>query len=380
MDGVARDELFALLEQAVADHTFPGCVALVWRAGAVLYHEAHGTVASHPAVAVRHHPVGRDTVFDLASLTKVLATTTLAAIAVSEGWLELDARLPDPWRRQYPEATLTHLLEHSAGYPAWRDFSGGSDFDARRVLDAVALVPATHPAGTRAVYSDLGFIVLGAWLERASGISLAELFRERVVYPLGLESEPLDHLAYRPLTAGSYLPQGLEPRVAPTEVYDPRLHGAQVPDYVERRQTRQPCAHGEVHDDNAFAMGGVAGHAGLFGTAWGVLEVARAWLQDLVPGLDPDVRRRFWQPSKVPDSVRCLGFDGVEPNGSGSTGEWFGPGSVGHLGFTGTSVWIDPRADAPCIAVLLTNRVHPVRDNPRIHALRPRFHRLAVRL
>jgi serine-type D-Ala-D-Ala carboxypeptidase len=140
-------------------------------------------------------------------------------------------------------------------------------------------------------------------------------------------------------------------------------------------------AHGAVHDDNAYVMGGVAGHAGLFGTAAAVREVARAWLELLLPGLRPEVRDRFWKKSTVPGSTRRLGFDGPSPGGAGSTGHATTEHAVGHLGFTGTSLWIDPAAKGGArIFVLLSNRVHPTRDNDAIRRLRPRFHELAMRL
>ena len=143
------------------------------------------------------------------------------------------------------------------------------------------------------------------------------------------------------------------------------------------RAARAAEAHGQIHDDNAYVAGGVAGHAGLFGTAFAVLEVARAWLDSLLPGLDPSVRDRFWRPSAVPGSVFRLGWDG--PSAGGSTGGALEPGAVGHLGFTGTSLWIEPGPRR--IFVLLSNRVYPFRgDAGPIRAFRQRFHRLAAAL
>jgi CubicO group peptidase (beta-lactamase class C family) len=142
-----------------------------------------------------------------------------------------------------------------------------------------------------------------------------------------------------------------------------------------------PLAHGEVHDDKAYVMGGVAGHAGLFGSAWGVLEVGRAWLENTVPGLDSAVRDLFWRASHVPGSTRRLGFDGPDPDGGGSAGQALSRAAVGHTGFTGTSLWIDPRpAGDGRIFVLLSNAVHPTRNPEVIKAFRPRFHEAAARL
>jgi CubicO group peptidase (beta-lactamase class C family) len=155
------------------------------------------------------------------------------------------------------------------------------------------------------------------------------------------------------------------------------LHPDGVPSHLPVRAAAG-IAHGAVHDDNAWVMGGVAGHAGLFGTASAVLEIARAWCEGLLPGIEPAVRDRFWRRSTVPGSTRGLGWDGVSVDGSGMTGSAMSSRAIGHSGFTGTSVWIDPQG--PWIAVLLTNRVHPTRDDDRIKQLRPRFHEAAARL
>jgi CubicO group peptidase (beta-lactamase class C family) len=166
-------------------------------------------------------------------------------------------------------------------------------------------------------------------------------------------------------------------RIAPTEVYDPRLHAAGSPAWFAVRADRD-CAHGEVHDDNAYAMGGVAGHAGLFGTAEAVLVLARAWLAGQLPGVDAELTRRFFRRSAVSTSTRRLGWDGESPDGSGSSGGALGPEAVGHTGYTGTSLWLDPATRA--VYVLLSNRVHPTRENESIRSLRRWFHQIAVRL
>ena len=176
------------------------------------------------------------------------------------------------------------------------------------------------------------------------------------------------------------VPASIELRIAPTEVYDAALHPGGVPSHVKARDAL-PVAHGQVHDDNAWVMGGVAGHAGLFGDAWAVHEIARAWLQASLPGIGAALRDRFWRPSTVAGSTRRLGFDGPAPDGSGATGTALEPSAVGHTGYTGTSLWIDADAKGGArIFVLLSNRVHPTRDNEAIKALRPRFHAAAMRL
>jgi CubicO group peptidase (beta-lactamase class C family) len=377
----ARQVLFDLLEAAVEEAVFPGCVALVSRGDAVVYHEGHGTLGSHPAFVDRFEPVARDTAYDLASLTKVLATTTLTAIAVTTGKLELDAPVPEPWSRACPGATLVDLLEHAAGLVAHREyFTEVAPFDADAVLARVCdTAPASAPR-ERAVYSDLGFMILGAWLERIWDAPLDLAFIAKLTYPLWLDQGDPPALAYRRLEGDALLPSALERRIAPTEVYDASLHPSGVPSHFAVR-AHAGVAHGSVHDDNAYVMGGVAGHAGLFGTAAGVHELARAWLHARLPHDAGSLRDRFWQPSTVPGSTRRLGWDGAAKGGSGATGDVFGRDAVGHTGFTGTSLWIDPSAPGgPLVCILLANRVHPTRTNDAIKALRQRFHAAAVRL
>ena len=374
-----REGLFALLEGATAAGVAPGCVALVWRGGAVLYHEAHGALASHPAASVAQVSTGRGTVYDLASLTKVLATTTLAAIAVEAGRVALDSPVPAPWAAACPGARLGDLLSHSAGLPAHREFfarfKDREAAGARAILAAVSATPPECRPGERAIYSDLGFMILGAWLEEIFAGPLDQVFADKVAWPLGLDGGEPARLGFRRLTAARGPSPAVAPRVAPTEVYDRALHPEGAPSYFGIRE-RDRLAHAEVHDDNCFAMGGVAGHAGLFGDAEAALTVAEAWLSGGIPGLSRATAARFWAAPQVSGSTRRLGWDGATPGGA--TGDALSPAAVGHLGFTGTSVWIDPALGA--IYVLLSNRVHPRREQPAIAGLRAGFHRLAARL
>lgn len=373
--------LFGFLEEAVARKVFPGCVALVCKDGAIVYEEAHGSLAEHPASVVRGEAVTRGTAYDLASLTKILCTTSLVALSVSEGRMALDDAVPEPWSKACPGARLVDVLEHCAGLRAHREyFTEVEPFDSDRVVELVCETPPAYPLRERSVYSDLGFIILGAWLERLHDEPLDRLFADRIAYPLDLEGSPVPALGFLRLFSDARLPTRIEKLIAPTEVYDAALHPGGSPSYLAVRE-HVPVAHGAVHDDNAYVMGGVAGHAGLFGTAAAVLEVARGWLDLRLPGLRQDVRDRFWKPSGVPGSTRRLGFDGPAPGGSGSTGRATSKRAVGHLGFTGTSLWIDPAAEGgPRIFILLSNRVHPTRDHDAIKRVRPRFHELAMRL
>jgi CubicO group peptidase (beta-lactamase class C family) len=373
--------VFTAIEDGVAQGVYPGAVGLVWHAGGTLYHEAHGAMASHDAASVKGRPVERDTVYDLASLTKVLCTTTLVAQLVSQGKLRLDDPVPEPWSQACPDATLADLLEHCAGLAAHREyFAVVEPFDAERVLHHVAHTPRERPRRERAVYSDLGFLILGAWIERTLDQPLDEAFADRVAYRLGLDTGPVPQLGFRRLRSRAALGWELERHIAPTEVYEAAQHPDGLPSYFALRQ-QDGVAHGVVHDDNAFVMGGVAGHVGLFGTAEGVAEVARAWAEDRVPDVRTAVRDRFWRRSDVPGSTRRLGFDGTPEDGSGTTGTAFSAATVGHLGFTGTTVWIDPAAvGGPRVAVLLTNRTHPGRHGPSIREIRQAFHAAAARL
>jgi CubicO group peptidase (beta-lactamase class C family) len=377
--------LVALLEAAVAAGCFPGCVALVWRDGALLYHEAHGHFATHADGPERFRGVTRAAVYDLASLTKVLCTTTLAAIAVSERRVSLDDAVPAPWGAACPGGTLGGLLEHSAGLAAHREYFAalGRRGPGERVLEKVIATPPAYEPGTRAVYSDLGFMILGAWLERLFDAPIDRVFADRVAWPLGLDGGVVPRLGFHRLQGArgaSTAEQGL---VVPTEVYDPALHPGGVPSWFACRAPAR-AAHYEVHDDNAFVMNGVAGHAGLFGDAEAVLEVGRAWLVGGLPGLEDRWRSAFLEfHARVPGSTRRLGWDSPNPDGSGSAGVALSQEAAGHLGYTGTSLWIDPHPPdgrGPIIMVLLSNRVHPTRDNPAIVQLRPAFHRAAVLL
>jgi serine-type D-Ala-D-Ala carboxypeptidase len=371
----AAAELDAALREAIDAGAAPGCVALVWRAGALRYAGAHGRLASHAWAAELAAPVDLHTVYDLASLTKVLATTTLVAIAVGNDRLSLDDRLPESLAIADYRPTLRDLLEHAAGLEAHREFffAPWSLGVGRReaLIDAArSIAPASAPR-TRAIYTDLGFLLLGAWLEQLEGARLDALFRERVAVPLGVA----DQIGFAPLDRGAPFERE---RVAPTEVYtDAAAHW-----FAIREELGQRFAHAIVHDDNCVVMGGVAGHAGLFGTAAGVLAIARAWLERRLPGVPAAAGDRVWSlfttPSTVPGSTRRLGFDGPSPDGRGSTGAALSASAIGHLGYTGTCVWID--CERMGIDVLLSNRVHPSRDNQAIRELRRRFHELGAAL
>ena len=286
------------------------------------------------------------TVFDLASLTKVIATTSAAMRAVSFGQLDLATPLADmlpEWKARADEGiTVRHLLDHSSGLPAharlWREATGRAEY-----LRALAALAVERPAGASAVYSDPGFMLLGFALET----------REAV--PLGvLTARWLDNitgdLQFLP-------PSSWRTRTAPTEL-DP---------------WRGRLLVGEVHDENAAALGGVAGHAGMFGTAPAVGAFARLLLQSFRQSTvlaSPSVMRYFATRTGVPGSSRALGWDTMLP--TSSCVRRLSATAIGHTGFTGASLWIDHERDL--YVVLLSNRVHPTRANDAFVALRPLVH------
>jgi serine-type D-Ala-D-Ala carboxypeptidase len=362
---VSRDGLPAVTEALEAgrrEGVAPALSAAVLHGGALVHHGCHGEV---PAPEPR--PVRPGDLFDVASLTKVLATTTLAAQAVSEGTLRLDEAL-GRWLPGFAAAgkgavTPHQLLAHSSGLPWWRPYhqalSAEPDPARRRaaVIEALFAEPLEAPPATRVVYSDPGFMALGLGLEVALGERLPALFEARVAAPLGLRDtffiDALDPATTAARAAGRVF--------APT-----------------RRDGARGLRQGTVDDDNAWALGGAAGHAGLFSTALDVAAVGQAWLDALDgrPSVVPvEAARRFAIRDTAPSSSRALGWDTRSPEGS-TLGEWLGRGprgALGHLGFTGCSLWLD--LDAAVVAVLLTNHVHPAgSDRARIHGLRRRFH------
>ena len=308
----------------------------------------------------------RETLFDVASLTKVMATTQLVLGAHSEGLLHLD----DPLRRFYPEApphvsavTVRQLLAHCGGFAAWSPLYAqlGRNGTARQRRRQAAILilrqPLAYLPGHAAVYSDLGFIVLGDILETCYGKSLDVLFLRRIAQPL-----KLDGIAYR-LLEGKGRAQHNAPDKAATE----------------RCEWRGRVLSGEVHDANAWAMGGVAAHAGLFATAAGIWKFAHAMLEAVSGRLDwlpPALLRESWQRQSGPaGTTRALGWDTPTP-GRSSSGKFFSRHTIGHLGFTGCSLWIDLERQVSLI--LCTNRLHPSGQSDHIVQLRPKVHDLAM--
>ncbi|MEX2186493.1 MAG: serine hydrolase domain-containing protein [Pirellulales bacterium] len=347
-----------VLDAAVADGAFPGCVATIGNADGPLWTQAFGHLAGDGKQSTT-----AETIYDLASLTKVLGTTSVVACLLRDGKMKLD----DPLERFLPEfvssaadesrearrrVTIEHLLTHSAGLPAGRPlYKSASGY--KEIIAEAAKTKLAAPPGEKFVYSDLGFMLLGEAASRAGGKPLAELEQSLVFKPLAMRDtmrQPADNL---------------RSRIAPTE----RVAGSQ-PD-------ENKFVHGVVHDENSRAGEGLTGHAGLFSTAADVGRYGQEWLRALDGKSDVFPREwaeRFVARHNLPaGSSRALGWD--TPSGRSSSGTKM-PQVFGHTGFTGTSVWIDRQRRI--YVVLLTNRVHPTRANQKIHQVRRDFADAAV--
>jgi CubicO group peptidase (beta-lactamase class C family) len=356
-DAARLDSLVRYLEEEVDSGAFPGAVVAVGRSSGTPFIAA---VGRHGIDDPR--PVDRETVYDLASLTKVVGLTTAVMVLAAHGKIDVGAavqRYVPAFRGPWKEAvTVRHLLTHSSGLPAWRPLFT----EATTRATALALVDTTallDLPGRTTVYSDLGAIILTQAVEAIAGTRLDVYLDSAVFHPLGMTSTRfLPPLEWRD-------------RVAPTE-----------------RSQDGTIIRGTVHDENAWKLGGVSGHAGLFSTAPDLSRFA-AWLlatrraaasagtavSSGTPRVPPSITREFTRRQNVvAGSSRALGWD--TPSERSSAGTRFSASSFGHTGFTGTSIWLDPERDL--YVILLTNRVHPTRENARIYRVRPRVAELAV--
>lgn len=351
------DRVDDLMRQGVAEGVFPGGVLLVSRNGIIEFLHPYGV-----RNCFTQTPVTVQTVFDLASLTKPLATTPAVMTLIRSGHLKIDqpigGLLNDFNDTDKARISIRQLLDHSSGLPDYHPYYSdishlpiGKRLEALR--GAVRRTRLNHPIGQEEVYSDLGFMILGWVVEAVSGKRLDRFVAEDVYEPLGLHTDRELGLGFVDLA--SPLPFK---DVAATEVCP----------------WRQSLLEGVVHDDNAYAMGGIAGHAGLFGNAHAVHEMisvfGASYKKREVEGFFPtDLVRMFIRRGKA--GGRPLGFDAPAREGS-SSGRFFSTATVGHLGFTGTSFWLD--LERSIIVVLLTNRVHPHRSNDKIKEFRPQIH------
>ena len=354
--GMATDGLSSVLgvvRAHIEDKTMPGAVVLIARHGKIVLAEALGRMSYEPDAAA----ITQETIFDLASITKVVVTTTLAMMLTEQGSLDLDtpveAYIPEFQGEGKEQVTVRDLFAHSSGMRSWvpffREVEAAWPAEAKAaVIDAICRMPSAYPWRSKTAYSDPAYILLGEIVERISGKPLEILAEEWIFDPLDMVDTQ-----YRP-------PQSLLHRIAPTEL-DP---------------WRGRVVRGEVHDENCCFVGGVTGHAGLFGTASDLAifgqMMANGGVYDGRRYVNAETIRAWTKPAElVPDSTRAVGWDTAEvppsPLGQGPSMAFW------HTGFTGVSLWIDPVREL--VAILLTNRIHPTRENQQIYELRPEFHR-----
>lgn len=332
--------LDSIVTVALRENAAPGATLAVGRYGRLVHLKGYGRLDT----AIASAPVDPNTIYDMASLTKVIATTTAAMILEEQGLLDLDrtvgSYLPGFNAPDKAGITMRMVMTHRGGLEAfaalYKTFRGKEQY-----LQQINQRPLKSVPGTETVYSDWEMILTQLVIEKITGMPLDRLVDERVFRPLGM-------------TSTMFTPDSsLKPRIAPTEI----------------DTARGGLVWGKVHDENADAMGGVAGHAGLFSTAPDLSVFAQMLLNG---GVYDGVRIvkaatiARWTAPEGRGSSRALGWD--TPSLNSSTGHFFSPRSFGHTGFTGTSIWIDPTRDV--FVILLTNRVDPTRNNTRVFALR----------
>jgi serine-type D-Ala-D-Ala carboxypeptidase len=336
---------FGILENGIAARVFPGCsLAVTWR-GELLAHKGLGRFTYDFASP----EVNAASLFDLASLTKVVATTAVAMVLYERGLLDLEAPVTgiipefagnDALRR---DVTLRMLLAHCSGLPAYEKLFQRVA-TREDLLHAAFRTPLAADPGTRAEYSDVGFMILGVVLERLADERLDAFCQREIFGPLGMTQT-----TFNPATA-------LKPSIPPT---------------ADDRTFRHRIIQGEVQDENASVLEGVAGHAGLFSIAEDLAVFSHAMLNGGHPILRPSTVERFTRRESEPEGTsRALGWD--TPSQPSQSGKHFSSRAFGHLGYTGTSLWIDPERQLSI--ALLTNRAWPDCHNQAIKQIRPAFH------
>ena len=362
-----------VLNDAVKDEVFPGAVLIVGRKGHEIFRIATGNRSAKVAKDETNIPMAMDTVFDIASLTGTVITTTLIMRLVEEQMLNLDDRV-SRYLQGFgvfgkSEVTVANLLSHTAGLPHWVPYfeelikentgsrmgiltsRGAKDY----VINSIKRSELKYAPGARQIYSDIGYILLGHLVEVLTGSSLEVLASKLITKPLKMKTSSFIDL-------GMIKRRGIHPvkqMIAPTEECSWRK--------------RMIC--GEVHDDNAWAMGGIAGHSGLFSTADDIhvfaTEMLRAY-QGRSAFLESDTVRSFWSPlTKVPDTHWRYGWS-IPCKDNGMQDCDLSQSAVGVCGFTGCSLWIDPERELT--VTLMTNRINPSRSNKKIRTVRPQIH------
>ena len=335
---------WVILREGIARRAFPGAAVAITLAGELVELRGFGRLTYDG----EDPEVTGETIFDVASLTKVMAATPMAMSLYEQGALELDTPLSSVITGfgndgKRGEVTLQHLLAHTSGLPAYEKLFERAT-SREELIDLACRVPVQRDPGESVEYSDIGFILLGAALERLADESIDRFCAREIFGPLGLS-----RTGYRP-------PAEWREQIPPTE---------------EDQTFRHRVIQGEVHDENASMMGGVSAHAGLFSSAADIARFAEWMLREGKPILRADTAKVFTSPQPVHKGyARGLGWDRVsQPS---SSGRYFSGSSYGHLGYTGTSLWIDPER---CLSVtLLTNRTWPRRESQSIRQIRPAFH------
>lgn len=357
MLGSLRELLAPIIDEAIAQRVTPGAVVLVSDQGEIGCHEAFGQSVGpeHPSFDVQP-----DTIYDAASVTKAAVTSCLLMTLVAEGKIALSTRvaplLPELQGTDKSAIELRHLLGHSSGLPAhvhyfdriWSGDVGPADNPRDALVQMAGAEPLSYPTGTESIYSDLGYILLGRLIERLSGTELSTLFARRIGGPLGMVDSgfvDLQNPAGHPM---------LE-RVAPSQAYPDR-----------------GLLRGQVHDDNANSGGGICGHAGLFTTAADLARLAQTLIDashgrsDFFAG---PVVREFWSQSAAPGTSWRMGWDTPSATpGVSHTGDLWPLSGVGHLGFTGTAMWLAPLHNR--FVIILSNRVYYAWEKAGIKSLR----------
>jgi CubicO group peptidase (beta-lactamase class C family) len=335
---------FSVVRNAVAQRAFPGAALAVAYRGELVASAGFGRFTYTPDSP----EVNPYTTFDLASVTKVVGTTAMAMLLYQRGLLDIEAPVAS-FLPEFGESgdrgrvTIRMLLAHSSGLPAYIHLFAAARTREELLQDACTVKLVAEP-GTKAEYSDIGFILLGQILERVARESIDSFFHREIAVPLNLKQTQFN------------------PQLAPA---------TQIPPTEDDRTFRHRIIQGEVNDENAFVMGGIAGHAGIFAPATDVARFSECFLRGGSPVFKPETVALFTQRQDSPTGTsRTLGWD--TPSRPSSSGQYFSAASFGHLGYTGTSLWIDP--DRQLSVTFLTNRTWPDRSSQAIKQVRPRVH------
>lgn len=347
------DKIDRLIENAIKEKAFPGCQILVAKKGEIIFRKNYGKLN----YLKKSEDVTDSTIYDLASLTKVIGTTSAIMKLLDEGKINLDDRvvkyIPEFSSNNKENITISNLLLHNSGLPAWQRFYLICK-STSETIDSIYNSKLNFKPGDSTLYSDLGFIVLGKIIEKITGTTLDEYLNKEFFEPLEMVNT-----MFKPS-------EKILNRIAPTEI-----------DTIWRKRT----IHGTVHDETADLLGGVAGHAGLFSNALDLAKFVQMILNNGSYGgiefIKPETIRLFTERKSLSEK-RGLGWDFKSVNGYSSAGDLFSPKSFGHTGFTGTSIWVDPEREL--FVIFLTNRVHPTRTNNKITKIRSQLHDAVVEM